>query len=99
MGWGGGVRNRTENSLLLLNYDVFRCKNIGHILRRRYKTIKKHLAHTYKCNCNILIIHIVILELFVPESGQLYSDDWSGCLLLSPGASPASHRVSEWLHM
>ncbi len=58
-----------------------------------------HLAHTYNCNCNILIIHIVILVLFVPESGQLYSDDWSGCLLLLPGASPASHRVSEWLHM
>ncbi len=34
MGWGGGgVRNRTEYSLLLINYDVFRCKNLDNILR------------------------------------------------------------------
>ncbi len=41
MGWGG-VRNRTENSLLLLNYDVFRCKNIDNILRGPQRTVQNN---------------------------------------------------------
>ncbi len=40
--WWGGVKNRTENSLLLLNYDVFRCKN--NIISGPRRTLQNNLT-------------------------------------------------------
>ncbi len=35
-----GVKNRTENSLLLLHYDVFLCKNLDDIISGSKRTVQ-----------------------------------------------------------